>query len=60
MRLLFATLFLFLCVGAVFAQSDRGTITGTVTDPGGAVIASASIEAKSLATGATIHRKRLC
>src|ERR1700758_3572573 len=37
---------------AVFAQSDRGTITGTVSDPAGAVIASAAIEARNVATGA--------
>jgi hypothetical protein len=42
---------LFLCCGAVFAQSDRGTITGTVSDPAGAVVANATIEAKSTATG---------
>ena len=34
-----------------FAQSDRGTITGTVSDPAGAVVASAAIQAKSLGTG---------
>src|SRR5262249_50640084 len=33
-------------------QSDRGTITGTVSDPAGAVIASAAIEARNVATGA--------
>ena len=33
------------------AQSDRGTITGTITDPGGAVIPNAPIEAKNLSTG---------
>jgi hypothetical protein len=34
------------------AQTDRGTITGTVSDPAGAVIPAAAIEAKSVATGA--------
>jgi Carboxypeptidase regulatory-like domain/TonB dependent receptor-like, beta-barrel len=34
------------------AQTDRGTITGTITDPAGAVIASAAVEAKNTATGA--------
>ncbi|HEY3825729.1 MAG TPA: TonB-dependent receptor [Bryobacteraceae bacterium] len=38
---------------AAFAQSDRGTITGTVADPAGAVVPNASIEAKNLATGLT-------
>src|SRR5579863_9992265 len=34
-----------------FAQSDRGTITGTVADPAGAVVANAPIEAKNVGTG---------
>src|SRR5215472_12425008 len=37
---------------AVFAQSDRGMITGTVSDPAGAVVAAAAIEARNVATGA--------
>src|SRR5512136_2682621 len=41
-----------LAAGAAFAQSDRGTITGTISDPAGAVIPNASIEAKNLNTGA--------
>jgi hypothetical protein len=43
---------LLLAVGAVFAQSDRGTITGTVTDPAGGVIPDAAIEAMNSETGA--------
>jgi hypothetical protein len=35
-----------------FAQSDRGTITGTVTDPGNAVIQGAKLSLKSVDTGA--------
>src|SRR5262245_3711145 len=31
---------------SVFAQTDRGTITGTVSDPTGAVIPGVAIEAK--------------
>jgi hypothetical protein len=34
------------------AQSDRGTITGTVSDPAGAVVAGAPIEARNVETGA--------
>ena len=34
------------------AQSDRGTITGTVSDPAGAVIASAGVEVRNTQTGA--------
>ena len=45
--------FCLIAVGfAVFAQSDRGTITGTISDPAGAVIADAEIEARNVATGA--------
>jgi hypothetical protein len=33
------------------AQSDRGTITGTVSDPAGAVVASAPIQARNTQTG---------
>jgi hypothetical protein len=42
---------LLVCLG-MFAQSDRGTITGTVVDPAGAIVANAQIEARSLETGA--------
>ena len=35
-----------------FAQADRGTITGTVIDPAGAVVASAAIQIRNLGTGA--------
>src|SRR5437879_5680309 len=37
---------------AAFGQSDRGTITGTITDPAGAVVAAAPIEIRNVATGA--------
>jgi hypothetical protein len=43
---------LLLSTWAAFAQSDRGTITGTVSDPAGAVVAGAAIEARNIATGA--------
>ena len=45
----------FLLVLSAFAQSDRGTITGTVSDPSGAVVANAPISAKQLETGATFE-----
>jgi hypothetical protein len=35
-----------------FAQSDRGAITGTVSDPAGAVVANAAIQARNVGTGA--------
>jgi hypothetical protein len=37
---------------AAFAQSDRGIITGSVTDPAGAVIPNAAIEVKNINTAA--------
>jgi len=37
---------------AAFAQSDRGSITGLVSDPAGAVVASAIVEARNTETGA--------
>src|ERR1700687_4600569 len=42
-----------LCLFAwgAFAQSDRGTITGTLSDPAGAVIANAPIQARNVETG---------
>ncbi|MFM2124039.1 MAG: hypothetical protein RL328_490, partial [Acidobacteriota bacterium] len=36
-----------------FGQGDRGTITGTVADPAGAVVANATISAKNSETGAS-------
>ena len=36
---------------AVFAQSDRGTITGIVTDPSSAAVAGAKVQAKNVDTG---------
>jgi hypothetical protein len=41
----------------VFAQSDRGTITGRVLDPTGAVVADARVTATSLDTNATYEAK---
>jgi len=42
---------LLLSAVAAFGQTDRGTITGTVSDATGAVIPGAKVEAKSLGTG---------
>jgi hypothetical protein len=35
-----------------FAQGDRGTITGTVVDPAGAVVANAAVQIRNLGTAA--------
>src|ERR1700674_2883700 len=34
------------------AQGDRGTITGTISDPAGAVVPAAPVEARNVETGA--------
>jgi len=50
---LFALVFLaftFVCASSALAQSDRGSITGTVTDPSGAVVANAKVTATNLTT----------
>ena len=36
---------------AAFAQSDRGTITGTISDPTGAVVAGAPVEIRNVENG---------
>ena len=51
MSVLKSSVVLSLLAVAALAQSDRGTITGTITDPAGAVIPSASIEVKNQGTG---------
>src|SRR5437868_14522745 len=52
MRTLFVFLTLLVCAVGLLAQTDRGTITGTVSDPAGAVVANAPIEVKNTQTGA--------
>ena len=46
------TLCVFLAAAAAMAQSDRGSITGTVTDPAAAVVPAARIGARNVDTGA--------
>ena len=46
------TLCLLLTAGVVFAQGDRGTITGTIGDSTGAAITSVSVSATNTETGA--------
>src|SRR5690349_21466342 len=43
---------LVLCSVYIFAQRDTGTITGTVTDPSGAVASGATVAVKSVSTAA--------
>ena len=42
----------FFLTTALLAQSDRGTITGTVLDPGSAVVPNANLTLKNAGTGA--------
>lgn len=42
---------LFCFCATVWAQSDRGTLTGTVTDPSGGVVPQAAVVAKESSTG---------
>ena len=51
MQLRIAGVFL-LCAVAAFAQGDRGTITGTVSDPTGAVVPNATIQVTNTDTSA--------
>ena len=51
MKYLCATLCLLLVALPAFAQSDRGTITGEVTDPSAAVVPGAKIVARNMDTG---------
>jgi len=53
MRSLWISSIFLLCGVYALAQSDRGTITGTVQDPAGAVVANAPVEAKNTASGTT-------
>ncbi len=48
---------LLLCVlsAALFAQTDRGTIAGTVTDPSSAAVANAKVEVTSVATASVFN-----
>jgi Carboxypeptidase regulatory-like domain len=51
MQLRLAAIFL-ICTLAAFAQGDRGTITGTVSDPTGAVVPNANIQVVNSDTAA--------
>jgi Carboxypeptidase regulatory-like domain len=52
MRFVATVLLLCLLAFSAFGQSDRGTITGTIADPAGAVVPNAPVEAKNVDTGA--------
>ena len=48
---LFAFLSPLLIAAAAFAQSGTGSLSGTITDPNGAAVSGAAVEAKEEATG---------
>ena len=50
-RITLISLVLLLCTGLLWAQSDRGSITGTVKDATGAVIPNARVTATNVDTG---------
>jgi hypothetical protein len=52
MRLTEVLALTFVFAAGAFAQTSGGTITGTVSDPAGAVVASAAIQARNTDTGA--------
>ncbi len=52
--LLLASVFLLVSI-LVFGQAGTGTITGTITDPAGAVVAGATVEVKNTETGTTVQ-----
>src|SRR6185369_7768783 len=49
------TCVLLLGMTGAFAQTDRGTITGTISDPASAVIPGAQIQARNVETGAVYN-----
>jgi hypothetical protein len=46
-----ALVLILLCVSSVFAQSDRGTVTGFITDSSGAVLPHTLVSMRNLNTG---------
>ena len=47
---------LFIAAGALFAQTERATLRGTVNDPSGAVVASATVVVTEVATNVEARR----
>src|ERR1700730_12511985 len=52
MRFVRLAIFPFLFTLTAMAQSDRGTITGTISDPAGALVPTAPVQARNVETGA--------
>jgi Carboxypeptidase regulatory-like domain len=51
----FSVCILLLCAGSALAQAGRGSISGLVTDPGGALIQGAQVTLLNPSTGGTQH-----
>ena len=56
-EVLLPILFFSLLVSGLWAQTDRGAISGTITDPAGAVVAAATVTITNPATGIKIVNK---
>ncbi|HZT32325.1 MAG TPA: TonB-dependent receptor [Bryobacteraceae bacterium] len=55
MKTLRTTLVVLVCAAALFAQADRGSIVGTITDPTGAVVPNATVSIVNTATNVTFN-----
>ncbi|MBI1740647.1 MAG: carboxypeptidase regulatory-like domain-containing protein, partial [Candidatus Koribacter versatilis] len=51
MKLRLAIVFFFLTAATLVAQTFRGTVLGTVTDPSGNVVAGATVKVRNVGTG---------
>src|SRR5258706_6734515 len=51
MKLRLVTIFVLLTAATLIAQTFRGTILGTVTDPSGAVVSGATVRVRNVGTG---------
>src|SRR5579884_3824944 len=56
-RYLFLPLLVLFAQGVILGQTGTGSLTGTVTDPSGAVVSGVTISAKNTATGLEVSTK---
>jgi hypothetical protein len=52
MKTVLCSVCILILMGTAMAQTDRGTVTGTVSDPSGAMIGGATVVARNIKTGA--------
>jgi hypothetical protein len=55
MKKYLSILLLFVCAVALFAQADRGSIVGTITDPTGAVVPNVAVSIVNVNTNVTFN-----